>query len=88
MKLRGEFVVRQVMEHTVAVPVGQTVLYFNGMVMLNQVSQVIWTCLKQETTLAAMVSAVTDAFTVSEAEAQSDILEFLEMLRKMQLLEE
>ena len=88
MKLSGEFVVRQVMDNTVAIPVGQTALHFNGMILLNDVSKVIWECLTQETELEAIVTAVTDAFEVSSQEARTDILEFLEKLRKTQLLED
>lgn len=88
MKLRGEFVVRQVADNTVAVPVGQTALQFNGMIMLNDVSRVIWESLQQETDLEQIVTAVTDAFEVSREEARTDIVEFLDKLRKIQLLEE
>ena len=88
MKLRGEFVVRQVMDNTVAIPVGQTVLRMNGMILLNDVSKRIWDCLEQGTTLENAVQAVTDAFAVSAEEAQADILEFCDKLRKLQLLEE
>ena len=88
MKLHGEFVVRQVMDNIVAVPVGQTALRMNGMIMLNDVSKIIWNCLEQGTDLAGIVTAVTDAFEVSADEAQTDILEFLDKLRKLQLLEE
>lgn len=88
MKLRGEFVVRQVLDSIVAVPVGQTALTFNGMVMLNEVSRVIWTCLDQETTVETIVAAVTDAFDVDAAQAEADVLEFLDQLREIQLLEE
>ena len=88
MKLRGEFVVRQVMDTTVAIPVGQTALRMNGMILLNDVSKRIWDCLEQGTTLENAVQAVTDAFAVSAEEAQADILEFCDKLRKLQLLEE
>ena len=88
MKLRGEFVVRQVMDQIVAIPVGQLALTFNGMIMLNQVSKVIWDCLEQEADLDSIVTAVTDAFDVSAQEARTDILEFCDKLRKLQLLEE
>ena len=88
MKLRGEFVVRTVVDNAVAVPVGQTALHFNGMVMLNDVSRVIWLCLEQETTVEDIVKAVTDAFEVEPSQAASDVLEFLQQLRDAQLLEE
>lgn len=88
MKLHGEFVIRKVMDQTVAIPVGQTALRLNGMILLNDVSKVIWECLEKGTTLAHTVTAVTDAFEVSPDEARTDILEFCEKLRKLQLLEE
>ncbi len=88
MKLHGEFVVRQVMENTVAIPVGQTALQLNGMILLNEVSKVIWEQLAGETDLEMLVGAVTDTFAVSDREARADILEFLEQLRNLQLLEE
>ena len=88
MKLQGEFVVRKVMDNTVAIPVGQTALQLNGMILLNEVSKVIWECLEQETNLESIVTAVTDSFEVSSDEARADILEFCDKLRKLQLLEE
>ena len=88
MKLRGEFVVRQIVDSIVAIPVGQTALQFNGMILLNDVSKRIWECLEQGTDLPQAVAAVTDAFEVSEEEAQADILEFCDKLRQLQLLEE
>ena len=88
MKLCGEFVVRQVLDNTVAVPIGDTALRFNGMVMLNEVSRVIWTCLGQETTPDAIVAAVTGAFDVDADQAKADVMEFLDQLREIQLLEE
>lgn len=88
MKLCGEFVVRQIMDNIVAIPVGQTALRLNGMILLNDVSNVIWDCLEQGTDLEGIVKAVTDAFDVSADEAQADILEFCDKLRELQLLEE
>jgi hypothetical protein len=88
MKLCGEFVVRQVMDNTVAIPVGQTALKLNGMILLNDVSKVIWQCLETDTDLEGIITAVTDGFEVSADVARADISEFLDKLRQLQLLEE
>ena len=88
MKLCGDFVVRQVMDNTVAIPVGQTALQLNGMIVLNEVSKVIWECLEREENLEGIVAAVTEAFAVSADEAKTDIVEFCDKLRKLQLLED
>ena len=88
MKIRGDFVIRQVLDSIIAVPTGQTALQLNGMVMLNAVSRVIWSCLEQETTPEAIVAVVTDTFEVDAAEAEADVLAFIDQLRDAQLLEE
>ena len=88
MKLRGEFIVRQVIDQTIAIPVGQTALALNGMIVLNDVSKVIFSCLEQGTTVESVTQAVVDCFEVSEQVARQDILEFLDKLRAAQLLEE
>ena len=88
MKLSGEFVVRQVVDTIVAVPVGETALRLNGMILLNEVSKTIWEQLERGAELSQLLRAVTDAFEVSAEEAQADILEFCDKLRKMQLVEE
>ena len=88
MKLQGEFVIRKVLDDVVAIPVGETALKVGGMILLNEVSLVIWNCLEQETTEEAILTAVTDAFEVSCEEAKADIAEFLEHLRSARLLQE
>jgi len=88
MKIHGEFVVRQVMDDTVAIPAGKTALQFNGMILLNDVSKVIWECLEQETDVECIVTALTERYAVSAEEARTDVQEFLDKLRLAQLLEE
>ena len=88
MKLRGEFLVRQVMDNIVAIPVGQTALAFNGMILLNDVSKQIWNCLEQKADFATIVTELTNTFEVSDREAREDVQEFLDKLRSMQLLDE
>lgn len=80
--------VRQVMDDIVAIPVGDAANRFGGMLLLNEVSRVIWTELEKGADVDGLVTAVTDAFEVSEEEARADILELLEQLRNAGLLDE
>ena len=82
MKLNGEFILRQVGEDVVAVPTGETALQFNGMILLNAVSRLLWERLVEECSLSDLVTAVTAAFDVSAAEAEADIEEFIASLRQ------
>lgn len=88
MRLKGEFVIRQIIDDIIAVPIGPTALKFNGMIMLNQVSKLIWNCLEQETDLDSLTAAVTEHFDVSEETARADIQRFLQQLRQADLLDE
>ena len=88
MKLNGKFMIRQVVDEVLAIPVGETALRFNGMIVLNAVSRVIWQCLEEETEIAAIVAAVTEQFEVAPDRAEADIQEFLNKLRQKDLLSE
>ena len=88
MKLRGEYVVRKIVDEIVVVPVGKTSLEFKGMIVLNEVSEVIWSCLKKETTFEEILQCILEQFEVSEQEAKEDILSILDTLRCAKLLEE
>ena len=88
MKLSGTFVVRQVVDEILAIPVGSTALHISGMISLNEVSRVIWSCLEQGAQPQDMVATVTGFFDVSPEEASRDIDTFLSKLRELNLLEE
>lgn len=88
MKLRGEYVIRKIVDEIVVVPVGKTALEFKGMIVLNEVSEVIWSCLKKETTLEEILRCVMEEFDVSEQEAKEDIENILDTLRYVKLLDE
>ncbi len=88
MKLKGEFVLRQVGEDVVVVPTGETALEFNGMIMLNAVSRLLWERLAEGCDLPQLVAAVTAQFEVSAEEATADIEEFVAALRQAGLLTE
>ena len=80
--------VRKIVDEIVVVPVGKTSLEFKGMIVLNEVSEVIWSCLKKETTFEEILQCILEQFEVSEQEAKEDILSILDTLRCAKLLEE
>ena len=88
MKLKGEFVLRQIADDILAIPVGATALTLQGMIILNPVSKVIWQCLEQETDMDAICKAMCDRFEVAEEEVRQDVEDFLNHLRAANLLSE
>lgn len=88
MKIRGEFITRQILDDTVVLPVGNTAIEFNNMIMLNSVSLVIWQCLENDVSFDDILKAVTDNFEVSQEQAVADIRDFLDGMRSYNLLDE
>ena len=87
MKLRKDFVVRQVADTWVVVPVGQAVVDFGGMLTLNESGALLWNALETGADEDALVRALTSEYDVSEDIAREDIAAFLNKLQKAGCLE-
>lgn len=88
MKLKGEFVLREVAGEIIVIPVGKTALNFNGMICLNAVSAQIWKGLQEEKTKAEILENILQEFDVSLEEATADLDVFLHQLKENNLLED
>ena len=87
MKVKENYLLRQVMGNWVVVPVGSAGVSFRGMLTLNGSGVFLWRALQKECTLEELVTALTDAYEVKEEEARQDIAEFLDTIRKTGCLE-
>lgn len=88
MKLKYEFVVRDVAGQVVALPAGKDSAQFNGMIKLNSVGEFIFKKLANETNLEEILSEVSKEYDVSADEARASVESYLEVLRSNGLLEE
>lgn len=88
MKLRGQFTLREVAGEVLVVPMGETALSLNGMIILNGVSKVIWEALETGATQEELLQRILDEFDVPQKTAEEDLASFLEDLRKQNLIEE
>ncbi len=88
MKLNGTFALREVVGEILVIPLGDTALKMNGMIVLNPVSKVIWERLTEGATEEALLQAILEEFEVELTEAQADLNEFLDELRKYHFLSE
>ena len=88
MKLKYEFSVREIMGEYALVPMGESALRLNGMILTNAVGAFVCEQLASDTTQEALVHAVLNEFEIDEKTAQTDVAEFLEYLRTAQLLSE
>lgn len=88
MKLKYEFMIRQVAGENVLIPMGKSALSFSGMVTANDVGAFICEKLQRDTTREELLEAVCDTFEVDRDTAEKDLDEYLQLLRKARLLEE
>lgn len=86
MKIKKELIKREIAGETILVPVGKTVFDSNGLFALNEVGGFLWDLLPQAKTEEALLEAVLKEYDVSAQEAARDIAEFLNTLRKMEIL--
>lgn len=87
MKLKKDFVLRQVADTWVIVPVGQAMLDFNGMLTLNESGAFLWNALEKGVDQEALVRTLTTEYDVPENVAREDIAEFLAKLEKAGCME-
>lgn len=67
-------------------PVGKTVLGFNGLFVLNELGAFIWERLPQAASAEEIVERILNEYDVSEEEAARDVAEFLEKLQEMDII--
>lgn len=86
MKLKHEFVVRQVAGETLLVPVGTATLSLNGMLVLNECGKFLWDRIPDAGSEEDLINALLAEYEVNRQTAAQDVAEFLESLRKLGIL--
>lgn len=88
MRIKGEFILREMAGEQILVPVGQTALRFNGIIVLQPVAAAIWQGLTQGLDREALLARVLERFEVEESVAAADLDSFLGQLQANGFLEE
>lgn len=88
MKLKENFILRQVAGSWVVVAVGAACVDFDGMLTLNDSGALLWKALEAGSDRDGLVTAFTDEYEVSAEQAVQDVDEFLDVLRQAGCLTE
>lgn len=80
MKRNPNFLLRNVADTLVVVPVGKATADFPGMITLNGTGAYIWELLEQEQTVETLAAAVVDQYEVEETKARADVEAFVNRL--------
>lgn len=88
MKRNAQFILSDVAGSHLLVPIGRMTADFNSVVSLNDMAVALWNLLENDTTPEALLAAVLAEYDVPAEQAEADIADFLNQLRKLGCLEE
>ena len=77
-----EFVLRQVVDTWVVLPLDEQTVDFKGMLTLNDAGAMLWKLLEQGTDRKHLVEALTNAYDVDASQAADDVDAFVDKLRQ------
>ena len=81
MRRNENFILRQVADMTVIVPVGAATEQFPGMISVNETGAFLWALLEKEQTLQSLGEALAQTYQVEREQAEADAEAFLEKLK-------
>lgn len=88
MKIKENFVLRQVAETWTVLPLGTATVDFNGMLTLNNAGAILWKALEKGGSREALADVLTDVYEVSREQALADVDEFIEKLDQVGCIED
>ena len=83
----GNFVFRKIGNETILVPVKAGVSELDSLFTFNEVGTVIWKGVENRSSVREIVSSVQSEFEIEPDSAESDVLEFLEVLVERNLIQ-
>lgn len=88
MTIKRSFVLRQMLDTWVVLPLADKTINFNGMITLNESGVLLWNTLEQGADEDALLAALTAEYDVSQQQARADVQAFLSKLRSVGCLDE
>ncbi len=86
MRIKDGFALKTIAGTNVVVPLGDNTVTFRAVVTLNDSGAFLWRKLIEDTTEEALLKAMMTEYAVDEETARADISEFLENLKKANML--
>lgn len=87
MKIKDNFILREVAGEHILIPVGEAALRVHGMVTLSESAVLLYERLQDECDEQALVDVLTGEYDVERDEALQDVKAFLAQMRQVGILE-
>lgn len=86
MKIKDGFLIKNIANEWVAVPIGTRTSEISGLVSLSDTGKFLWELLKDEKSENDLVTAMLDEYDVDEQTARVDVKEYLDYLKDNRLV--
>ncbi len=82
MKIKDGFIVREILDSYMAVPVGERTREVHGVIALNETGAFLWKMLEKDTSEDKLIASMVKEYEITEKTAKDDIKEYLSFLRE------
>lgn len=86
MKIKKEFMLRNICGEEALVPVGETAKSFKGIIKVNDIGSFIWNNLENSKNECEIVSEVVENYGLDAIEAKKDVRDFIEYLKNVDII--
>lgn len=86
MKLKKQFIVRNIMGENILVPKGSTAMDFNGLITLNETALDIWNLLPEANSETEIVDRMLDIYDTDRQTLENDVAAFLRQLKEADMI--
>ena len=86
MKLKMQFILRDIVGESVLVPINESTSNFNGLITVNELGKFIWENLESSKDEEELLHKILEEYEVEEKEAKEDLDEFLDKLRQVDII--
>jgi len=86
MRLKYDFVIREVADKTVAIPIGDATEDFDCMITLNESGAFLFNLLKKDISREELISLFLEEYNATKEQAEGTIDGFLDNLKKADIL--
>ena len=86
MKIKNEYIMRNIAGDDVLVPIGKTVTDFNGLIILNEMAKFIWEKMIEVESEEELLNCILDEYEVEKYVAKADLDEFLNILKENNII--
>jgi hypothetical protein len=86
MEFKKDFMLREIVGEAVLIPTGETAAHFNGLISVNELGRFIWENYEKAKDEDELLGFILDEYEVEKDVAKADLDEFLDILRKNEIV--